>query len=586
MKRSSLIVFMLLGLVCSCSESTSTKPGPTPEGDVKTIVLVTIDTWRRDATGFLGEKDPSPTPFIDSLARRGVVATDAVTPVPYTAPAHWSMLTGRWPWADRVRVNGDLPTTIDADRTVAGVLRSQGWTTAAFVSCGVLGDQFGFAAGFEHYDDDFHAKGGIGLERMPERRGDQTVEKAHAWLHTTGPGDHVFIWVHLFDPHFPYDAPRERFDGDHGRYLAEVAFADAQVKRLADALDIAKRPLDESLWIVLSDHGEGLGEHGEPTHGLLLHGATTRIPLVVAGGPVEPRRYDGLVSTVDLYPTILGAAGVEGYESDGIDILTTSDPVDRAIPLETMYGASAFGVAPAYGLRHDRWLWEESPEDHLWNVVEDPDELSDVATGNDAVIESLRSAREDFGVVAYEPGETKDEETLKMLRSLGYVAGGAEAGEDSVREFVLEGWPRYEDMTRLMADQNYAEADRHVEAFLERYPRSPPVWMHGGFIALGLDDLEKAELRFRQVVLLEPRNIGGHINLGNVYLATEDVAKAELEFRAALRIDPEDLHSLFNLGAVLWQQGRRAAARPYWEAFVRLYPSHEQTPQIRSLLRR
>jgi len=181
-----------------------------------------------------------------------------------------------------MRVNGDVPRA-GRGATLAEILRDEGWRTAAFVSCAVLKRRFGFGAGFEHYDDDFHGRGDLMDVEMPERRGDETVDAALEWLQTRPANERVFVWVHLFDPHFPYASPGGAQPGEHGEYRGEVAFADAQLGRLAAALETLGRPLDESLWVVLADHGEGLGDHGEDSHGLILHGATTRIPLVVAG---------------------------------------------------------------------------------------------------------------------------------------------------------------------------------------------------------------------------------------------------------------------------------------------------------------
>jgi arylsulfatase A-like enzyme len=278
---------------------------------VRSVVLVTIDTWRRDATGFLGGLDPSPTPFVDSLAEKGLVAADAVAPVPLTGPSHWSMLTGRWPWLQGVRLNGDTPSE-DFGPTLAETLRGHGWSTGAFVSCAALDHRFGFARGFDVYDDRFRVRGEMGFEDMPQRRGDATVDRALAWTAGLDPTTPLFLWVHLFEPHYPYDSPRGQWAGRHGDYLAEVAFADDQLRRLSTGLEQQGRPQRESLWVVLSDHGEGLGEHGEPTHGLLLHGATTRIPLLLAGPGVPARRDDELASTVDVLPTVLALLRLKG----------------------------------------------------------------------------------------------------------------------------------------------------------------------------------------------------------------------------------------------------------------------------------
>lgn len=364
-----------LALLLGCS------PGPPP----RTVVLATIDTWRYDANGFLGAKSPSPTPFADALAARGLVATEAWAPVPLTGPSHWSLLSGRWPWRDGVRLNGDTPLPARGG-TLAERLQGQGWSTAAFVSCGVLDGSFGFASGFDTYDDQLGQDGPSGDPGKLQRRGDATVDAALTWVRRDAPDSDLFLWLHLFDPHFPYSAPGGVQGDSTEAYLAEVAYADQQLRRFASDLEAADRPATRTLWVLLGDHGEGLGEHGEKTHGYLLHGATTHIPLVVAGSGFEPGRSSDLTSVVDVVPTVLGWLDQAPGETDGHDLRAPPAQADRALPLESMLGANAFGLAPAVGLRTGTWLWERSPRDHLWQLEDDPQELHDRAASHPDVV--------------------------------------------------------------------------------------------------------------------------------------------------------------------------------------------------------
>jgi arylsulfatase A-like enzyme len=318
--RCLLGLAAVLLLSSGCEREERVRVSVPTDGELRTIVLASVDTWRRDTSGFLGGLDPSPTPFLDDLAATGLIAADAMAPVPLTGPSHWSMLSGRWPWRDGLRVNGDRPHPGRGTR-LAGILREEGWRGAAFVSCSVLDHRLGFAAGFEHYDDRFGTEGEDAFVEVAQRRGDRTVQAALDWTAAQPPGDRLFLWVHLFDPHQPRAARLGSFSGDHGEYRGAVAFADAQLESLAEGLDEAGRPLGASLWVVLSDHGEGLGAHGELSHGQLLHGATTRIPFFLAGPSIPAGRLEVLASTVDVLPTLLGYLGLEIPESDGVDLL-------------------------------------------------------------------------------------------------------------------------------------------------------------------------------------------------------------------------------------------------------------------------
>lgn len=553
--------------------------------ELRTIVLASIDTWRRDTSGFLGGLDPSPTSFLDGLAAKGLVAADAVTPVPLTGPSHWSMLSGRWPWRDGLRVNGDGPHPGSTPR-LAGILRERGWRTAAFVSCMVLDHRAGFATGFEHYDDRFGTEGQVAFLELTQRRGDRTVQAALDWTAALAPAEQLFLWVHLFDPHAPYASPRGAFPGDHGKYRGEVAFADAQLERLAEGLGRAGRPLEASLWVVLSDHGEGLGAHGEKSHGQLLHSATTRIPLFVAGPSIEPGRFETLASTVDVLPTILGYLGLEIPETDGVDLLHAAESSQRAVPLESLMAARSYGLAPVLGLRAERWLWEASPADHLWDVAADPEEQRDLAEEQAETVALLRERRWKIGVPDFEQRQPGDSEVIEKLRALGYVDAGLAPGTGDVRTLGPEAANLHSELQLMLESRRYADAEVLARRSIERHPRSPDSWLSAGFASVGLGELEEAERRFRSAVDLAPSFTQPRLNLANVQLELGMLDEAEAGYRKVLELDPEDFFALYNLGTLLARRDRVAEAVPYWRRFVALYPENRRTPALRENLAR
>lgn len=571
---------MLVTLTACSPPPPSPPPLPSTGGGVSTVVLVSIDTWRRDATGFLGGREPSPTRFLDELAADAWVATKAVAPVPLTGPSHWSLLTGRWPWRDGYRVNQDLPRR-DAATPVASVLQKAGWRTAAFVSSAALDRRFGFDAGFDYYDDEVaRGSGAVDDMQATERRGDATVGAALAWVRRLGGDERLFLWVHLFDPHFPYAAPGAAGpSSDWDAYLAEVAFADAQLRVLRDGLAAAGRPAADSLWAVVADHGEALGEHGEPSHGQLLHGATTSIPLFFSGPGFPARESARLASTVDVVPTLLGRLGLRPPEGDGIDLLTAPEE-ERFIPLETLSALRNFGLSPAYGLRASTWLWERSPEDHLWDLAADPAETSDVAAVNPDKVRELGSVRRRFGLPAAEPAGVADAETRDKLEALGYVGGGMSEGEGDVREFMEGGDDLYVELLDLERKGDLEAAEELALRFLERYPRAASVWYEAGFVAVGRQELAAAEARFRRAVELDPTHSQAWLNLGNVFFATGRDEEAATAYRRVLDLAPEDLFALFNLGALAERGQRFKEAATYWRKFLELDPTHPQAPVI------
>jgi arylsulfatase A-like enzyme len=583
MTRRAVCVLALSSLfaAASCDPARRTNSGD----EVSTVVLVTIDTWRRDANGFLGRKHPSPPPFLDQLAGEALVGTDAVAPVPVTGPSHWSMMTGRWPWRDSLRTNGDRPPDEHAP-TLAQRLRREGWRTAAFVSAVVLDHRFGFAAGFDHFDDRISRKGDLGgAGELAQRRGDQTVAAAIDWLRERDTGERVFLWLHLFDPHFPYDAPTGPLAGENGDYFGEVAFADRQVRKLMEWLEQHERPLDRSIVVILADHGEGLGEHDESTHGLLLHGATTRIPLLVAGHSVRTGTFDSPTSTVDVFPTILGALDLSVTPNDGRDLLASPPDPDRPIPLESLFGLRSYGLSPVYGIRTREWLMERSPEAHLWNLANDPGEATDLANSNRDTADRLTAIRSEFGTPPAAPPAVLEPDLAEQLQALGYVSGAHESGAGDVRKFVTTDNRKLAEINALQEQDQLALAESKIMEFLERYPGAADAWFEAGFIAVKSNDIGEAERRFRRAIELDKTSTKARLNLGNVLLLSDRLEEAEQAYRSILELDHEAYFALFNLGLVLEKQKRYAEAARIWSEFSRLYPEDPSAASVDAKLR-
>src|SRR4249919_560972 len=275
------------------------------------VLLVSIDTLRADHVGSYGYRAAA-TPVIDALAARGLRFEQAETVTPLTLPAHTSLLSGTFPAFHGVRDNGSFYVG-DEVTTLAEVMKAHGYRTAGFVGAYVLDHRWGIAQGFDHYYDDFDLSrfemaAGIDAAQRP---GSEVVDHALAWL--AGAGDRPFFaWVHLYDPHSPYVPPepyRSRFPATmQGAYDGEVASADAQIGRLIEYLRTSGN-FDNTVVVVVGDHGESLGEHGEQQHGFFVYESAMHIPLVVAGPGVPVRSVADQVRIVDVMPTILDLVG-------------------------------------------------------------------------------------------------------------------------------------------------------------------------------------------------------------------------------------------------------------------------------------
>jgi arylsulfatase A-like enzyme len=411
-------------------------------------VLVTVDTLRADHVSPYG--GIVPTPSFETLAREGALAEQAYTPIPTTAPAHVSLLTGLHPWRHRtlenaVPVDGSLAT-------LAGILRDEGFRTAAFVSSYVLHPRFGFNRGFERYEfeptQDYAWQG----EMTPNfwTRGEDTTLSALRWLNERAAADEerFFLWVHYFDPHAPYQPPQgfevsptqpvdlsqkrippEVSDAQELRrlvraYRGEVRYADAQLGRLVERLRTLAL-LESTVLVVTSDHGEGLGDHGLLEHGANLHEELVRVPLFVrAPGVAAGRRLRGPVQLEDLLPTALALLGVSVPEGlDGENLAPWLRGQAAASPREAVRGRRrTYDARPdLYYERREglKWIGELGSPGTVYVLDRDPaEQAGSRGHGASETLRAEAAAAQELPVASPRP---VDPEARRALKALGYL---------------------------------------------------------------------------------------------------------------------------------------------------------------------
>lgn len=411
-------VAALAGLLLAAAPPAGKAPAPSRD-----IVLITIDTLRADAPGFAGNARAR-TPVLDRLAAQGRVFTNAHAHNVVTLPSHTNILTGLYPFQHGIRDNTGfrLPANVP---TLATVLHGAGYATGAFVGAFPLDSQFGLNRGFDVYDDHY-PKGEHETEFvLAERRGDEVVRLALAWWRAQQ-GRPRFLWVHLYDPHAPYDPPppfAARFKDNP--YLGEVAAADSFLAPLLGPfLDGREKP---ALVMVTGDHGEALGEHGEQTHGLFAYEPTLKVPLVVWGRGVGPGRDGRSARHVDIFPTVLQAAGVDapapaGLRRPGRSLLGPPDAGDSYF--ESLSTTLNRGWAPLRGLLRGGTKFISLPLPEVYELPKDPREKDNRFDAEQAAAQRVFAAlpRESAWPPRREAPTSEDE---ARLRSLGYVAGSA-----------------------------------------------------------------------------------------------------------------------------------------------------------------
>lgn len=595
---------------------------------------MTIDTLRRDHVGAYGDRKGA-TPALDGLAREGLRFDAATANAPLTLVSHASLLSGLLPPHHGLRNNGAGAFPAEHE-TLATVLSAAGFRTGAFVAAFVLDRRFGLDRGFSVYDDEIEREIGTRPALEAERRGDQVMDRALAWLGGEGSPEGgaekpFFLWVHLYDPHAPYAPPapfRERFAADP--YRGEIAFVDAQVGRLLAELE--RRGLAEATLVaVAADHGEGLGEHGEATHGMLIYESTLAVPLLLRGPGLEARTVAAPVGLSDLGPTLAGLLGhpfpppAAGRTLDGRDLSEPlrqgREPAGGEVYAETHY-PEIFGWSPLSMLRRRDAKYISAPKPELYDLASDPGERQNLLvqgptseSRNPGAGFATRLAEIEAGAIQAAPTPV-DAESAKRLASLGYVAGGNLAtprrseGQRPDPKDRIELFQRFEaaalalrsgDAARAIPElRSLAAADPGNPTFRSRLaqalresgrraeaipllrdaalaaPTDPDVWYDLAVALQGVGQGAAAQAAIERAIQLDDARPDPHNTLGLLLLGKGRGDEARRQFERAVEIDPRNSVALNNLGNALRSLGRTADAEGAYRRAIAAAPNYAE----------
>jgi arylsulfatase A-like enzyme/Tfp pilus assembly protein PilF len=561
------------------------------------VLLVTLDTTRADHLGSYGDPDAR-TPVTDALARDGVLFAQAATPAPLTLPAHSSIMTGLYPTYHGVRLNGTTALG-QHQTTMAEVFSRAGYQTGAFIGAFVLDGRWGLNQGFATYDDRFDMKKFKHLDLAAvQRPANEVVDDALSWLEGHK-GKPFFAWLHLYDAHSPYEPPEPflsefRRRGLPGLYDGEIAFADQQIGRCISWL--RQSGLDEqTIVVVVGDHGEGLGSHGEGTHGYFVYDYAVHVPFIVAtpfddlhGVRVEPQ-----VSLVDVLPTVLALAGVaapqrlQGRSLVPLMFHPSAEQADAYAYSESMSPSLQYGWSALHGLRSSRYKFIEAPRPELYDLQADPQEAANIIGQEPALArrmgDALRRLIADTSRGAPAPEAANlDEETLRRLASLGYVGGAAPAhGNDTSRTLAdpkdkLAVFTAVQQAGELMVKDDYAPAAAALEAALRDEPAMPQARLMLGSCYTELGRTRDAAAQFDRVLEDDPRSVQGLLGMANVLMTegrTDDVVAL---CKRTLSLDERNSQAYALLGDVYIDRQQPAKALPYLEKAVAIQPKLTQ----------
>jgi arylsulfatase A-like enzyme/Tfp pilus assembly protein PilF len=557
------LVISALVLTAGCTRAYA----PTHNATPRNVVLITIDTLRADRVG------RGLTPSIDALAARGVRFTNARAVVPLTLPSHTVIMTGELPSQTGVQVNGAASLTA-GHPTIARALKDAGYRTGAFVGAYVLDRRFGLADGFDVYDDRVQRdqRGSITLEA--QRRGDAVVDAALHWL-TASNQTPFFAWIHLYDPHAPYEPPPEYLArANNVPYDGEVAFADAQVGRVLEWLKTSGQE-GRTVIVVAGDHGEGLGDHGEATHGMLLYDSTLRVPLVMAGPNIDSRLPSLPVSLASLAPTVIGVAGVSIPRSMRLPSLLSADkPADPVA--ETEYPRSA-GWHALTALADDRWKLIVSSERELYDLASDPGETRNLAEWKASIADAMAGAL----TARVKPGPSSSAsiptDAAERLRALGYVSGApTTANDDNAPNPAkhIAAWNTFErELGRLTAGDARG-ALPGLAALARSAPDSP---LFQSTYARALKEagrVHDALVIYRKLVARWPGDASLYHDLAVAAESAGQPKEAARAEQAALALEPSNPAAANGLGLIQIEAGRTADAIKAFEQAVKGDPSN------------
>jgi choline-sulfatase len=526
------------------------------------IILISIDTLRADRLPLYGYRRGS-TPVLDRLGREAIVFDDVYSHGPLTLPSHASLLTGLLPTHHGVRDNIGY-TLKPASRTLAARFKSAGYSTGAAVSAYVLRHQTGIADGFDFFDDAIEVVGTGESLSDTQRDGRLTVDALAAWIDRQA-DPKVFAFLHLYEPHTPYAPPASHRMSDP--YDGEIGYADELTGRLLDRIK-ARGWLDHAIVAIVSDHGEGLGDHGEAEHGILLYREALHVPWILRlpGGAGGGRRVAGTVGLVDVAATLLDLAGLDAGGLDGQTVrtaLAARTPLDRGVYSETFYPRLHLGWSDLASATEQKFRYIRAPVPELYDLSNDPGELRNLAGARTGTANALAAwiAQKTNGSTLAGP-DPAPADVRERLKALGYI--GSSSAPLSPSAALPDPKSHIEEFEALKRAFAIDRAGRPAEAIplyrelLASNPRMVDAWESLAKAFVALDRMNEAIAAFKKAIEVDPLKPEPHLALARIFALERQPSLAREHAELGSRRDPGQGYEI--LAELMMDAGRTKEA--------------------------
>jgi len=557
------------------------------------VILITLDTTRADHLACYGYPNIR-TPNLDSLAQKGVLFEQAAASSPLTLPSHCSIMTGMYPTYHGVRVNGNTALS-EEQTTIAEVLSARGYQCGAFIGAFVLDGRWGLKQGFQHYDDQFDLKKykhiDLGAIQKP---GNLVMDAALAWLEGQK-ANPFFAWIHLYDPHAPYEPPEPYFSeyrrrGFTGLYDGEIAFMDEQIGRCVAWLE--KNGLDKNtVLILIGDHGEGLGSHGEANHGYFIYEYAVHVPFLVVAPfqELRGRRVSSQVRAVDVFSTLLELAKIKSpikvYGKSLLPLMFQPKKKEESYAYgESMAPNIQFGWSPLRFLRTPHYKYIDAPKAELYDLTQDADEQTNLFQQYSDIVRKMKTELDRLIAETSEGAPTPqaanlDKETVERLSALGYIGAPVSAKKAASGAGPLadpkDKLPVFSAVTsagELVMKDQYAEAAAKLESALREEPTIPQALLLLSTCYVELGRREDAKAKLELVLKEDPESIQALISMANILVEERKDEDAIALCKQTLAVDERNNQACTIIGEIYMGKQKFNEALPYVEKAVEFQP--------------